>query len=69
MSTCFHNGICVILAFISLLDNYESAAGEPEIVTPEEELENHKFLDSVIKTPTMKVTNGSRKWFITCDEK
>jgi len=48
MSTCFHNGICVILAFISLLDNYESAAGEPEIVTPEEELENHKFLDSVI---------------------
>ncbi|XP_056587789.1 uridylate-specific endoribonuclease B [Triplophysa dalaica] len=45
------------LAFISLLDNYESDTGEPEIVTPEEELENHKFLDSVLKTPTMKIAH------------
>ncbi|XP_016151444.1 uridylate-specific endoribonuclease B [Sinocyclocheilus grahami] len=45
------------LAFISLLDNYESDTGEPEIVTPEEELENHKFLDSIIKTPTMKMAH------------
>lgn len=43
-------------AFISLLDNYESDTGEPEIVTPEEVAENHKFLDSIIQTPTMKVT-------------
>lgn len=42
-------------AFISLLDNYESDTGEPEIVTPEEVAENHKFLDSIIKTQTMKV--------------
>lgn len=42
-------------AFISLLDNYESDTGKPEIVTPEEVAENHKFLDSIIKTPTMKV--------------
>lgn len=42
-------------AFISLLDNYESDTGEPEIVTPEEVAENHKFLDSIIQTETMKV--------------
>lgn len=42
-------------AFISLLDNYESDTGEPEIVTPEEVAENHKFLDSIIQTQTMKV--------------
>lgn len=45
----------VSAAFISLLDNYESDTGKPEIVTPEEVAENHKFLDSIIKTPTMKV--------------
>lgn len=43
-------------AFISLLDNYESVTGVPEVVTPEEEAENHRFLDSIIKTPVMKVT-------------
>ncbi|KAJ0062003.1 hypothetical protein NL108_014778, partial [Boleophthalmus pectinirostris] len=45
------------LAFISLLDNYESDTGEPEIVTPEEEAENHKFLDSIMQTPTMKIAH------------
>lgn len=45
----------VSAAFISLLDNYESDTGEPEIVTPEEVAENHKFLDSIVQTPTMKV--------------
>lgn len=59
------NSIIINLAFISLLDNYESDTGEPEIVTPEEELENHKFLDSVLKTPTMKVTKSSNKLFTT----
>lgn len=47
--------VFVSAAFISLLDNYESDTGEPEIVTPEEVAENHKFLDSIIQTPTMKV--------------
>lgn len=46
-------------AFISLLDNYESDTGEPEIVTPEEVAENHKFLDAIIQTPTMKVPVGT----------
>lgn len=49
----------VSAAFISLLDNYESDTGEPEIVTPEEVAENHKFLDSIIQTPTMKVPVGT----------
>ncbi|MGH0169680.1 UNVERIFIED_CONTAM: hypothetical protein FKN15_062656 [Acipenser sinensis] len=44
-------------AFISLLDNYESDAGEPEVVTLEEEAENHKFLESIINTPPMKLQN------------
>ncbi|KAK3555353.1 hypothetical protein QTP86_014953, partial [Hemibagrus guttatus] len=45
------------LAFISLLDNYESDTGVPEVVTPEEEAENHRFLDSIIKTPVMKIVH------------
>lgn len=51
--------LLVFAAFISLLDNYESDTGEPEIVTPEEVAENHKFLDSIIQTPTMKVPMGA----------
>ncbi|KAF7697420.1 uridylate-specific endoribonuclease B isoform X2 [Silurus meridionalis] len=45
------------LAFISLLDNYESDTGVPEVVTPEEEAENHRFLDAVMKTPVMKIVH------------
>ncbi|XP_061106330.1 uridylate-specific endoribonuclease B isoform X1 [Conger conger] len=45
------------LAFISLLDNYESDTGEPEVVTPEEIAENHKFLDAIIQSPTMKLAH------------
>ncbi|PWA23096.1 hypothetical protein CCH79_00002439, partial [Gambusia affinis] len=45
------------LAFISLLDNYESDTGEPEIVTPEEVAENHRFLDAIIQTRTMKIAH------------
>jgi len=36
-----------------------SDTGEPEVVTPEEVAENHKFLDAIIKTPTMKVPAGN----------
>ena len=59
----------VLTAFISLLDNYESDTGVPEIVTPEEEAENHKFLDAITQTPTMKVVSlwitqaGTKKSF------
>ncbi|KAI4882963.1 hypothetical protein NFI96_015630 [Prochilodus magdalenae] len=49
-------------AFISLLDNYESDTGEPEVVTPEEEAENHKFLDSMVKTSAMKIVH---KYLVT----
>ena len=55
-TSVFHGGT----AFISLLDNYVSATGEPEIVTPEEEAENHKFLDFLIQTPTMRVPARQR---------
>lgn len=61
--------VFVSAAFISLLDNYESDAGEPEIVTPEEVAENHKFLDSIIQTPTMKVpveTLGNKLVLFSC---
>ncbi|XP_006003273.1 uridylate-specific endoribonuclease B [Latimeria chalumnae] len=44
-------------AFISLLDNYESNAGEPEIVTPEEEIEIRRFLDAAMKTSVMKLAH------------
>lgn len=59
-------------AFISLLDNYESDTGEPEIVTPEEVAENHKFLDAIIKTQTMKVVWKNNpeiwdRWRIFCN--
>ena len=46
-------------AFISLLDNYESATGVPEVVTPEEEAENHRFLDIMVQTSSMKVPQQS----------
>ncbi|XP_063751157.1 uridylate-specific endoribonuclease B isoform X2 [Eleginops maclovinus] len=49
--------VFVSTAFISLLDNYVSDTGEPEIVTPEEVAENHKFLDCIIQTPTMKIAH------------
>ncbi|XP_067084682.1 uridylate-specific endoribonuclease B [Osmerus mordax] len=45
------------LAFISLLDNYESATGVPEVVTPEEEAENHRFLDIMVQTSSMKLAH------------
>lgn len=47
---------CPLSAFISLLDNYESDTGEPETVTPDEEAENHTFLDCMLRMPTMKVS-------------
>lgn len=64
------NGFFLLLstAFISLLDNYESDTGEPEIVTPEEVAENHKFLDAIINTQTMKVVwkNNPKIWDLCC---
>uniref|UniRef100_A0A6I8PCA3 Uridylate-specific endoribonuclease n=1 Tax=Ornithorhynchus anatinus TaxID=9258 RepID=A0A6I8PCA3_ORNAN len=48
-------GTKTFAAFISLLDNYETATGEPEVVTAEEEAENHRFLDAILDTTVMKV--------------
>ncbi|XP_043925218.1 poly(U)-specific endoribonuclease-B-like [Protopterus annectens] len=44
-------------AFISLLDNYISDTGEPEVVTPEEEAENYNFLAAVMKTSVMMLSH------------
>ncbi|XP_065670131.1 uridylate-specific endoribonuclease B [Hydra vulgaris] len=40
-------------AFIALLDNYESATGVAETVTPQEEKENWTFIDLVFNTKVM----------------
>ncbi|XP_028934465.1 poly(U)-specific endoribonuclease-A-like [Ornithorhynchus anatinus] len=50
-------GTKTFAAFISLLDNYETATGEPEVVTAEEEAENHRFLDAILDTTVMKLTH------------
>lgn len=63
--THIYNWVFVFAAFISLLDNYESDTGVPEIVTPEEEAENHKFLDSIVQTQTMKVLLEKNNNFLT----
>lgn len=44
-------------AFISLLDNYETSTGVEEVVTPEEIAENNCFLDAILMTGVMKVSN------------
>lgn len=44
-------------AFISLLDNYETSTGVEEVVTPEEIVENNCFLDAILATEVMKVSN------------
>ncbi|CAB1316787.1 unnamed protein product [Coregonus sp. 'balchen'] len=49
------------LAFISLLDYYESETSEPETVTPEEEAGNHKFLDCMLRMPTMKRNSSPQR--------
>jgi len=43
--------------FRALLDNYESEVDKPEVVTPEEELENWKFIDAIMETEVMKETH------------
>nr|AZN28812.1 endoribonuclease RNase H [Echinostoma cinetorchis] len=44
--------------FIRLLDNYESAVGIPERITPEKVAEIHAFLNAVIDTPVMRRTQA-----------
>lgn len=44
-------------AFISLLDNYETSTGVAEVVTPEEIVENNCFLDAILATEVMRVSN------------
>jgi len=43
--------------FISLLDNYKTSTGVAEVVTPEEIVENNCFLDAILATEVMKVSN------------
>ncbi|XP_071807725.1 uridylate-specific endoribonuclease B-like [Asterias amurensis] len=40
--------------FKALLDNYESATGTSEVVTPQEVAENKRFLNEIMKTKVMK---------------
>lgn len=47
-----------LLAFISLLDNYEADRGQPEVITPEEENEIHSFLDALMETRVLQVGLG-----------
>ncbi|KAM6092422.1 poly(U)-specific endoribonuclease-A-like isoform 3-T4 [Theristicus caerulescens] len=60
----FHNvneerlkSIKTFATFISLLDNYETSTGVAEVVTPEEIVENNCFLDAILATEVMKVSN------------
>ena len=46
-----------ILAFIALLDNYESSTGVPETVTEQEEKENWNFINLVFETEVMKLAH------------
>ena len=41
-------------AFVALLDNYSSAVGVREVVTPEELKENRKFLEMIMDTSCMQ---------------
>ncbi|NXR59834.1 ENDOU endoribonuclease, partial [Rhadina sibilatrix] len=43
--------------FISLLDNYEASTGIPEVVTPEEIIENNCFLDAILETEVMRLAH------------
>uniref|UniRef100_A0A4W3J5X4 Uridylate-specific endoribonuclease n=2 Tax=Callorhinchus milii TaxID=7868 RepID=A0A4W3J5X4_CALMI len=45
-------------AFISLLDNYVADTGEPEVVTAQEEQENHRFLDALMETPVLQIAHS-----------
>ena len=47
-----------ILAFIALLDNYESSTGVAETVTVAEERENWNFINSIFETEVIKFTHN-----------
>lgn len=68
MRICYNEGLlrkyksllyCIdllcFLAFINLLDNYESDTGVPETVTPQEEAENRRFLDLIFQTKPIEL--------------
>ena len=62
--------VCFILAFIALLDNYESSTGVAETVTLEEERENWNFINLIFETELMKLTHKFlvRKGKVSQDE-
>ena len=49
--------LCLHLAFIALLDNYERDTGCGEIVTNEEIRENCAFIDCIMETEPMKIAH------------
>lgn len=53
----FSSKVSLSAAFISLLGNYETSTGVEEVVTPEEIAENNCFLDAILMTGVMKVSN------------
>ncbi len=50
----FHYGNISVVAFVALLDNYESATGVPEVVTQQEKEENWRFINLVFKSEVMQ---------------
>lgn len=44
----------LVAAFRALLDNYESGTEKPEVVTPQEEQENRRFIDAIMETSVMQ---------------
>ena len=48
------NDFLCTIAFIALLDNYESSTGVAETVTEQEEKENWTFIDLVFGTKVME---------------
>ncbi|XP_010713749.1 poly(U)-specific endoribonuclease-like isoform X1 [Meleagris gallopavo] len=56
---CYKKNFCLawLIAFISLLGNYETSTGVEEVVTPEEIAENNCFLDAILMTGVMKLAH------------
>lgn len=40
-----------------MLDNYKTSTGVAKVVTPEEIVENNCFLDAILATEVMRVSN------------
>ncbi|GFN75117.1 poly(u)-specific endoribonuclease [Plakobranchus ocellatus] len=45
----------VYTSFLAMMDNYNPVKNEPEVVTPEKEAVEERFLNVILATPTMKI--------------